>query len=113
MAEKIEKTEKKKPREKEKKNYSTIVDSEAAWGVLKHPLMTEKAIGLVEKENKLTFIVNRQCNKRQIKDAVEKLFAVKVSGVTSEITRDGTKKAYVRLSKEFSASEIATRLGML
>ncbi len=96
-----------------KPTQSRIKDSENAWNVIRHPLMTEKSIGLVGRENKLTFIVNRQSNKHQIKDAVEKLFEVKVVHVTSEITRDGTKKAYVKLAKEFSASEIATRLGML
>ncbi len=83
------------------------------WEILSHPLMTEKSIGLIEKENKLVFIVNVRSNKVDIKSAVEKAFDSKVDTVTTAITRKGQKKAYVKLAKDFSASEIATRLGML
>src|SRR3989338_425085 len=48
------------------------------WDVLSHPLMTEKSIGLIEKENKLVFTVNLKSTKPDIKGAVEKAFAVKV-----------------------------------
>ncbi len=83
------------------------------WETLSHPLMTEKSIGLIEKENKLVFIVSLKSNKPEIKSAVEKIFGAKVDTVTTSITRKGQKKAFVRLAKGFSASEIATRLGML
>ncbi|MBI3413533.1 MAG: 50S ribosomal protein L23 [Candidatus Aenigmarchaeota archaeon] len=83
------------------------------WGILSHPLMTEKSIGLIEKENKLVFVVNLKANKVDIKYAMEKVFDVKVDDVTTSITRKGQKKAFIKLSKDYSASEIATRLGML
>ncbi len=83
------------------------------WKILLYPLLTEKAIGKIENENKLVFIVNRKSNKKQIKWAVEKAFNVKVDNVRTLIDRKGRKKAWVKLSKEYSASEIATRLGVL
>jgi large subunit ribosomal protein L23 len=83
------------------------------WSILLHPLLTEKAIGKIEAENKLIFIVNRKSNKRQIKWATEKAFNVKVDDVSTLLDRKGRKKAWIRLSKEYSASDIATRLGML
>ncbi len=96
---------------KEKKITRTMTKNE--WDVLSHPLMTEKSIGLIEKENKLVFIVNLKANKVDIKRAMEKAFDVKVNDVTIMITRKGQKKAFIKLSKDNSASEIATRLGML
>ncbi|MBI4177421.1 MAG: 50S ribosomal protein L23 [Candidatus Aenigmarchaeota archaeon] len=75
--------------------------------------MTEKSIGLIEKENKLVFVVGLGSNKVDIKQAMERAFGVKVESVTTSITRKGQKKAFVKLSKDNSASEIATRLGML
>ncbi|MHA1834598.1 MAG: 50S ribosomal protein L23, partial [Candidatus Baldrarchaeia archaeon] len=61
---------------------------------------------------KLTFIVDRRANKPTIKKAVESLFKVKVDKVNTLITPDGRKKAYVKLSPEYSAADIATKLGI-
>ena len=76
------------------------------------PYITEKTMKSLEKENKLVFIVNRKANKKQIKEAVEKLYDVKVSKVNTVITPKGEKKAFVRLSPEYRAEEIATKLGI-
>jgi large subunit ribosomal protein L23 len=81
--------------------------------VLLHPLVTEKTVGMIEKENKLVFIVDRKANKRQIKEAFEKLFGVKVEKVNTLISRDGRKKAFIKLKKEFKASDVAVKLGIL
>ena len=83
------------------------------WDILLYPLLTEKGIGKIETENKITFIVKRKSNKKQIKWAVEKAFDVKVDAVNTIIDQKGRKKAWVRLAKEYSASDIATRFGML
>ncbi len=74
---------------------------------------TEKALGLVEKENTLTFIVDRKATKHEIKWAVEELFDVKVEKVRTLITPKGLKKAYIKLTSEFKASEVATKLGII
>lgn len=81
--------------------------------IIKYPLLTEKATGLIETQNKLVFIVDRKANKKQIAKAVEKLFEVKVDDVRTLIDRKGRKKAYVKLSKEYKAIDLATRLGMI
>lgn len=83
------------------------------WTIVIHPLLTEKALGKVENENKITFIVRRESNKKQIKWAVEKALEVKVKDIRTVIDNKGRKKAIVKLTKEFNASEIATRFGML
>jgi len=83
------------------------------WELLKYPHLAEKSVNLIERENKLVFIVRRECNKSEIKKAVERAFQVKVIQVRTEITPKGLKKAYIKLSPEHSASEIATKLGMV
>ena len=83
------------------------------WTILLYPLLTEKAIGKIETENKLVFIVDRKSSKKQIQWATEKAFNVKVVNVKTLIDNKGRKKAWVKLSKEYPATEIATRLGML
>jgi large subunit ribosomal protein L23 len=81
--------------------------------ILKYPYLTEKSVALIEKENKLVFIVDRKANKKQIKEAFEKLFEVKVERVNTLITRDGRKKAFIKLKPEFKALDVATKLGVV
>ena len=83
------------------------------WSILRYPHLTEKSMKSVEIDNKLVFIVDRRATKDLIALAVEKEFNVTVVNVNTEITTKGLKKAYVKLSGQYSASDIATRLGMV
>jgi large subunit ribosomal protein L23 len=49
--------------------------------VIKKSIVTEKASILKEKNNKYTFVVDKDANKFQIKQAVESLFNVRVASV--------------------------------
>lgn len=51
------------------------------YDVIRKPLFTEKGTYLKEKENKILVEVDVNANKIEIRQAVEKLFNVKVSGV--------------------------------
>jgi large subunit ribosomal protein L23 len=81
--------------------------------IVKYPLSTEKAIRLMESENKLVFVVDMRSVKPDIKKAIEDLFSVKVVSVKTMISRKGKKHAYVRLSDDTPAIDIATKLGMM
>jgi len=81
--------------------------------VIKYPLSTEKSIRLMESENKLIFVVDLKARKPEIKEAIEKTFKVKVVKVTTLITPKGQKRAYVRLSPDTPALDIATDLGLM
>lgn len=52
-----------------------------AADVLKKPLITEKATAARETANAVAFEVDRRATKKQIRDAVEKMFKVKVEDV--------------------------------
>jgi large subunit ribosomal protein L23 len=81
--------------------------------VILYPLMTESASLMVEKDNKLLFAVNMNAGKNDIKQAVEQLYEVKVQKVTILITPQGTKKAFVKLTPDYKASDVAIKLGIL
>ncbi len=51
--------------------------------IIIEPVITEKALNLRDKLNKYTFIVHPKANKVQIKEAVEKIFNVKVKKVNT------------------------------
>ena len=83
------------------------------YKTIKYPLTTEKSVRIMESENKLTFIVDLKSSKQEIKKAVETLFKVKVFDITTMISPQGLKKAYVRLSPETPAIDVATQLGLM
>ena len=49
--------------------------------IIKRPLVTEKSTRLKEAANQIAFVVDPRANKIQIRQAVEKLFKVKVKAV--------------------------------
>lgn len=84
-----------------------------SYEVIKYPLMTEAASLMVEKENKLVFIVNLRATKQDVKRAVEQLYEVKVAHVNAHITPQGEKKVFVKLTPEYHAADVAIKLGIL
>ncbi|MFX1494707.1 MAG: 50S ribosomal protein L23, partial [Promethearchaeota archaeon] len=62
---------------------------ERFYKIIKRPLITEKTFDLIERENKLVFIVNKSANKIQIKRAIENIHNVKVIGVNTLISSKG------------------------
>ena len=83
------------------------------YEVILYPLMTESASLMVEKENKLVFIVNLKATKIHVKRAVEELYEVKVEKVNLLITPSGEKKAFIKLHPDYQAADIAIKLGIL
>ena len=79
---------------------------------LLYPMMGEKAT-LMRDKNILTFIVNKNARKKDVKKAVEETYKVKVASVNVINTTEGTKKAHVKLDPKYSAEEIVTKLGVV
>ncbi|KAI0345665.1 hypothetical protein BDW22DRAFT_1353236 [Trametopsis cervina] len=77
------------------------------------PLNTESAMKKIEEHNTLVFIVDIKANKRQIKDAVKKLYDVQAAKVNTLIRPDGKKKAYVRLTADHDALDVANKIGFI
>lgn len=84
--------------------------------VVERPMLTEKGAEMKELKNRYVFRVERNANKREIKEAVEKLFNVKVKDVRTAVyagkksvamnragrysgLRSSWKKAYVTLAE--------------
>lgn len=80
---------------------------------IQHPLSTESAMKKIEDHNTLVFIVDIRANKRHIKDAVKKLYDVEAAKINTLIRPDGQKKAYVRLTSDYDALEVANKIGLI
>lgn len=84
-----------------------------AYRVVQYPLNTESAMKKMEDDNTLVFICDVTANKRQIKDAMKKLYDVEVVKVNTLIRPDGKKKAYIRLSADHEATDVANKIGFV
>lgn len=51
--------------------------------IIKSPIITEKSADLAQNKNTITFSVDVRANKTQIKQAIEKIFDVKVENVNT------------------------------
>lgn len=83
------------------------------YNIIKYPLSTEKSIRLMEKENKLIFVVSKKATKKEIKKAIEEMFKAEVNDVNTFVNPDGEKRAYVKFSAKNPAIDIATRMGLM
>ncbi|RVW49389.1 60S ribosomal protein L23a [Vitis vinifera] len=66
------------------------------YQVLKYPLTTESAMKKIEDNNTLVFIVDIRADKKR-----------------SKMQPDGTKKAYVRLTPDYDALDVANKIGII
>jgi large subunit ribosomal protein L23 len=76
------------------------------------PIVTEKAVMLIETENVLTFKTSKKKTRTEIKEEFEELFDAKVKRVRT-LLKGNSKYAYIKLKKEFPAIDIATKLGII
>jgi large subunit ribosomal protein L23 len=80
--------------------------------VVKHPLVTEKAMNKMDFENKLEFVCDMGATKGDIKEAVQDRFDVRVTSVNTQNTMQGHKKATVTLHEDDDAQDVASRVGV-
>lgn len=90
-----------------------VVPKRDSYTVIQSPLTTEAAMKKIEDTNTLVFLTDPRANRRQIKAAVTKLYDVAVEKVNTLIRPDGVKKAYVRLTKDCDALDVANRIGII
>jgi large subunit ribosomal protein L23 len=88
-----------------------VEDLKSPYDILLKPFVTEKSMLQIERDNKIWFIVHEKATRDQIKRAVEEISEMKVSNVNILRDKEG-KKAVVKISKDFSAEELATKLGI-
>ncbi len=79
--------------------------------VIKRPLITEKATSLKAMSNAVLFAVDRRANKKEVREAVEKLFKVKVEDVRTMNVAGKVKRRELRRSAPPARSSCYTGVG--
>ena len=76
------------------------------------PIVTEKAVRLIEAENALVFETDRRKTKKDIKKELEDVLKIKITKINS-LVKHNKKYAYVKIDKKTPAIDIATKLGLI
>jgi large subunit ribosomal protein L23 len=76
-------------------------------------VISEKALKMAEKENKITVIVSLDSTKKDIAKQLEKDYNLKVEKINVIITPKGEKKAIVKLQKGQSAIDFYSKIGLI
>jgi large subunit ribosomal protein L23 len=83
-----------------------------ATKIILRPYITEKTFAMVEKEQRICFIVDDNAAKPKIAQAVKILYNENVIDVNTAKTIYG-KKAFVKFETPDKARDLATKIGML
>lgn len=77
------------------------------------PIISEKSFNEAKNSNKYTFLVRRDASKVNIKNAIEKLFTVKVLGVYTSIVKGRKIKVTRRGKQDIDQSYKKARVKLL
>jgi len=80
---------------------------------LGHPIVSEKAMVLLENVNQLSFVVEKEATKDDIKAAIEGTFNKKIAAINTMMTSKGNKKAIITFEEKNAAEEILSQLGIV
>merc|ERR1712226_617076 len=83
------------------------------YRIIQCPVTTESAMKKIEEINTLVFLVDITATKPKIKEAVRALYDVQCAKVNTLIRPDGRKKAYVHLTQDYDALDVANRIGII
>ncbi len=103
----------KKVESKVEKKGNLLEEPFNTYQIIKFPIATEKCVRKIEFDNVLTFCVHTRATKKDVRKAVEEMFKVKISKINVQNSVSGVKKAFVKLTPEFLASDISADLGFI
>ena len=85
---------------------------ETATKIILRPYVTEKTFSLVENEQKICFLVEKEATKPQIVEAVKTLYNEDAVNIQTARTIYG-KKAFVKFNSPDKARDLANKIGMM
>eukprot|EP00931_Biecheleriopsis_adriatica_P084395 TRINITY_DN581_c0_g5_i1.p1 TRINITY_DN581_c0_g5~~TRINITY_DN581_c0_g5_i1.p1 ORF type:complete len:146 (-),score=43.50 TRINITY_DN581_c0_g5_i1:42-479(-) len=96
-----------------RKSVESRGDKLDKYRIIQCPVTTESAMKKIEEINTLVFLVDIKATKPKIKEAVKQLYDVQCAKVNTLIRPDGRKKAYVHLTQDYDALDVANRIGII
>mmetsp|Transcript_43269 Transcript_43269/g.86831 ORF Transcript_43269/g.86831 Transcript_43269/m.86831 type:complete len:128 (-) Transcript_43269:3650-4033(-) len=102
---------KRNPKYKKKLLFSRI--SKPFFKHIRNPVTTEAAMKKIQAGNTLVFMIDSNLNKKGVKFTLNKLYRTRIIKINTLITPLGEKKAYVKLSPDSDALDVANKIGFI
>lgn len=83
------------------------------YKIIISPIASETTMKKVDESNMLVFMVDIRANKNQIRTAFKKLYNAEVQDVNTLIRPNNTKKAFIKLTPDSDALDIANEIGYI
>nr|UXY88045.1 60S ribosomal protein L23A [Cryptomonas curvata] len=83
------------------------------FNVIKYPLTTESIVKKIQRGNTIVFIVNSTANKKLISKAVKNLYKASPIKINTLIQANGEKKAFIKLTSDCDALDVANKVGFI
>lgn len=93
-------------------NKNIEMNADLASKIILEPYVTEKTFNIIERENKLSFIVHRNATKDQIIKSMKIIYEADILEVNTFNTIRG-KKAIMKFKNVDGARQLATNLGLV
>ena len=81
------------------------------YDILRYPILTEKSTMILEKSNSYVFVVDMNATKQDVKNAVERIFGVKVEKVNTIVNKGTVKGFRGRYGKRVDVKKAIVKLG--
>ncbi len=83
------------------------------FNVIKYPLTTESIVKKIQRGNTIVFIVNSSANKKLISKTVKNLYKATPVKINTLIQANGEKKAFIKLTSDCDALDVANKVGFI
>lgn len=83
------------------------------FNVIKYPLTTESIVKKIQRGNTIVFIVNSTANKKLIYKTVKNLYKASPIKINTLIQANGEKKAFIKLTSDCDALDVANKVGFI
>lgn len=93
-------------------NKNIEINVDLASKIILEPYVTEKTFNIIERENKLSFLVHRNATKDQIVKSMKIIYEADILEVNTFNTIRG-KKAIMKFKNVDGARQLATNLGLV
>jgi large subunit ribosomal protein L23Ae len=107
------KTKKLQRNRKFKKKLIDRINSNSYIKLFKHPITTESSMKKIQSSNTIILVFDSKAHKKNIKFLMEKIYKTKVIKINTLITPKGLKKAFIKLSPDQDALDVANKIGFI
>jgi large subunit ribosomal protein L23Ae len=107
------KTKKLQRNRKFQKKLIAKINSNSYIKLFKHPITTESSMKKIQSSNTIILVFDSTAHKKNIKFLMEKIYKTKVIKINTLITPKGLKKAFIKLSPDQDALDVANKIGFI